>query len=139
MNDRFMDEKDEDNFDNAPYEYPEMQMILTKVIKMPPMTGANTSDDITGECAYIDGVTSDLYNCMHLKINQLNAGKYIMFYTCAFKPDQLTRRLNTIMYAPIELPLKRISAREFGTTFLDDLERRNFNRQNMFNYKQPKF
>lgn len=63
-----MDENDEEGIEAA-YEYPEMQMILTKVIKMPPKTGANSSDDITGECAYIDGVTSDLYNCMHLKIN----------------------------------------------------------------------
>ena len=110
-------------------------MILTKVIKVPPKTGENTSDEITGECAYIDGISSDLYNCMHLKINQMNAGKYIMFYTCAFKPDQLTRRLNTIMYAPLKLDLKRISARDFGAPFLDDLERRNFNRQMIDNYK----
>ena len=135
-----MDENDQDDEGvDASYDYPEMQMILTKVIKMPPKTGENHSSDITGECAYIDGISSELYNCMHLKINQMNAGKYIMFYTCAFKPDQLTRRLNTIMYAPLELPLTRISAQEFGSPFLDDLERRNYNRQNMFNYKQPKF
>ena len=88
MNDRFMDENDQDDEGvDASYDYPEMQMILTKVIKMPPKTGENHSSDITGECAYIDGISSDLYNCMHLKINQMNAGKYIMFYTCAFKPD----------------------------------------------------
>jgi hypothetical protein len=52
---------------------------------MPPRTGENSSNQITGECAYVDGITSDLYNCMHLKINQMNAGKYIVFYSCAFK------------------------------------------------------
>ena len=39
------------------------------------------------------------------------------------------------MYAPLKLPLKRISARDFGAPFLDDLERRNFNRQMIDNYK----
>ena len=38
----------------------------------------------TGECAFIDGVTSDLYNAVHLKIDKMTAGKYLVFYTAKF-------------------------------------------------------
>jgi hypothetical protein len=103
-----------------------MQFIVTKVVKIPPKTGQNSSDRITGECAYIDGVTSDLYNCVSLRINKMTAGKYICFYKANFRKNELCRRLNTIFYSPYELPLKRISAKKFGADFLDELERRNF-------------
>jgi hypothetical protein len=51
---------------------------------MPPKTGENNSDSITSECAYVDGITSDLYNYCHLKIDKMTAGKYIIFYTAKF-------------------------------------------------------
>jgi hypothetical protein len=112
-----------------------MQFILTKVIKIPPKTGQNSSDRITGECAYIDGVTSDLYNTVSLKVNKMTAGKYICFYKANFKKNELCRRLNTIFYSPHELKLKRITARKFGSYFLEDLERRNFKRNCLDDYK----
>lgn len=84
MNDRFMEElKGGDEM----YEYAEMQLIVTKVIKVPPNTGANQSDKISsGECAYIDGVCDDLYNTCSLKIDKMTSGKYLVFYTANFNP-----------------------------------------------------
>ena len=121
------------------YEYAEMQLICTKVVKIPPKTGENGSDEITGECAFIDGVTSDLYNSANLKIDKMTAGKYLIFYTAKFKKEQLCRKVNIIFYSPHEVPLKRISAKTFGKPFLDDLERRNFKRQCTDDWKQPYF
>ena len=100
MNDRFMDETFGGSDD---YKYAEMQLIVTKVVKVPPKTGENNSDEVTGECAFIDGVTDDLYNCTSLKIDKMTAGKYLVFYTANFSKTQLCRRLNTIFYAPIEV------------------------------------
>ena len=117
------------------YEYPEMTFILTKVVKIPPKTGKNSSDRVTGECAYIDGVTSDLYNCVHLKVNKMTAGKYIAFYKADFKNNELCRRLNTVFYSGYELKLTRITARNFGNEFLEDLDRRNFKRHCTEDYK----
>ena len=110
------------------YEYAEMQMIVTKVIKIPPNTGKNDSETMTGECAFVDGLIFDLYNACHLKIDKMTAGRYIVFYTAKYKPGQLCRKLNTILYCPYQLEINRISAKKFGKTFLDDLERRNFMR-----------
>lgn len=42
---------------------------------------------MSGECAYIDGVTDDTYNSIKLKIDKMTAGKYIVFYTADFKKD----------------------------------------------------
>ena len=66
------------------YEYPEMTLILCKLIKIPPKTGKNSSDKILSECAYIDGKTSDLYNSLHLRVNKMSAGKYLVLYTANF-------------------------------------------------------
>lgn len=65
INDRFItaDRGDED------YEYAEMQLIVCKAIKIPPKTGANTSDDIMAECAYVDGVLDDTYNTCAVRID----------------------------------------------------------------------
>lgn len=82
QNDRFME--DVKLVPSIEYEYPEMTFIVAKVIKVPPKTGKNTSEHITGECAYIDGVTSDLYNCVNLRIDRMTAGKYLCFYTANF-------------------------------------------------------
>ena len=83
LNDRFMDEM---NLDED-YAYAEMQFIVTKMVKIPPKTGRNNSEVITGECAYVDGVVSDLYNNVSLKVDNMTAGKYLCFYTANFKPD----------------------------------------------------
>ena len=123
MNDKFMDDGGSED-----YEYAEMQLILTKVIKIPPKTGENHSTGITGECAYIDGQISDLYNSLHMKIDKMTAGTYIVFYTGNFRKEQLCRKMNTILYCPHEVKIKRISAKRFGTGFLNDLERRNIKR-----------
>ena len=119
------------------YEYAEMHLILTKVVKIPPKTGENKSTGITGECAYIDGVVSDVYNSVHLRIDKMTAGSYIVFYTAKFKKEQLCRKLNTIFYCPHEIDIKRISAKRFGQAFLNDLERRNLKRSFAETYKQP--
>ena len=88
-----------------------MQLIVTKVIKVPPKTGENKGDEIvTGECAFIDGITDDIYNSVNLKIDKMTAGKYIVFYTADFKKHQLCRRLNVIFYSPLNVKLKRLSA-----------------------------
>ena len=70
------------------------------MLKIPPKTGKNSSAAISGECAYIDGVTSDLYNSVHLKIDKMTAGKYIVFYHAKFKKDQLCRKMNVVFYSP---------------------------------------
>ena len=132
QNDRFMGDGGQGEND---YEYPEMMFILTKVIKIPPKTGQNTSDRVTGECAYIDGVQTDLYNTMSLKVDKMTAGKYLCFYKADWKQSQLCRRMNTIFYSPHKLVAKRISARKFGSNFLDELERRHFKRWHTENYK----
>ena len=115
------------------FEYAEITLIVAKVIKVPPKRGR--IGQIESECAYIDGVTSDLYNTATVKINTLTMGNYIVFYSGNFKNKTLCRRLNTIIMSPNELPLKRISAKRFGKEFLDDLRRRNFRRQHEPNYK----
>ena len=53
LNDRFIDDQGGNEF----YEYAEMQLIVTKVIRMPPHTGKNLSSEMIGECAFVDGVT----------------------------------------------------------------------------------
>ena len=85
------------------YEYPEMTFIVAKVVKIPPKTGKNSGSTVTGECAYIDGISSDLYNCVNLKIDKMTSGKYLCFYTAKFGKDQLCRKLNTVFYAPYEV------------------------------------
>ena len=111
---------------NVDYEYPEMTFIVAKVVKIPPKTDKNTSERITGECAYIDGVTSDLYNSVNLRVDRMTAGKYLCFYTARYPQDNLCRKLNTIFYAPYEVKLKRVSARLFGKDFLEHLEEINY-------------
>ena len=125
QNDRFMDIGDNDGDVNE-YDYPEMEIILCKLIRYPPKTGKNTSDKVKSECAYIEGKSSDLYNSLHLRINKMSAGKYLVLYNAKFSEHHLTRKLNTIVYTPFELKLKRISARKLGKFFVEDLERRNF-------------
>lgn len=117
------------------YEYPEMEIILCKLIKMPPKTGKNTSDKVLSECAYIDGKKSDLYNNLHLRVNKMTAGKYLVLYTANFTDNQLNRKLNTIVYTPYDVQMKRISARKLGKSFIEDLERRNFTRSLDDDYK----
>ena len=56
-----------------------------------------------GECAYVDGITDDLYNSCKLKIDKMLAGKYIIFYTANFRTDQLCRKMNLIFYSPYEV------------------------------------
>ena len=81
------------------YKYPEMQLIVTKVLTRPPSKDDDKSR-VTGECAYVDGVTSDLYNNVHIRINKMTAGKYLIFYTAKFRKENLCRRLNSIVYTP---------------------------------------
>lgn len=131
QNDRFMG----DGAGEEDYEYAEMQLIVTKVIKIPPKEGKNNVPEITGECAYIDGLISDLYNCCHLKIDKLTAGRYVVFFTAKFKKQELCRKINNIVYSPHHLELHRISAKNFGKNFIADLERRNFNRNCEDDYK----
>ena len=135
MNDRFMGEGDGGTED---YEYAEMQMILTKVVKVPPK-GVKKDTGVTGECAFVEGGTGDLYNDLIVKIDKMTAGNYILFFTANFKPDQLCRRLNVIFHSPHEVKMKRVSAKRFGMPFLADLERRNFKRFHDENYTQPNF
>ena len=112
-----------------------MQLIVTKVIKIPPKTGENQGNKIvSGECAFIDGITDDTYNSVKLKIDKMTAGKYLVFYTAKFQKQQLCRRLNIIFYAPYEIKLKRLSARKFGASYLEELQRMNFKRQQTENY-----
>merc|ERR1712146_159780 len=56
MNDRFMEEL---KGGDEEYEYANMQLIVTKCIKMPPKTGQN-------------------------RIDKMTAGKYFVFYTANF-------------------------------------------------------
>ena len=100
---------------------------------MPPKTGKNRTNKAMGECAYIDGVTSDLYNSCHIKINKMTAGTYVIFYTCEFKRNELCRRLNTVLHCPCaghahNYDMKRLSAKKFGPSFLNHLERKNLER-----------
>ena len=71
----------------------------------------------------------------------MTAGKYIIFYKANFRKDQLCRKLNIVFYSPqdVQDSMMRVSAKNFGTHFLDDLERRNFKRQCADGYKQPYF
>ena len=69
------------------YEYAEMQLIITKSVSIPPKTGKNHTNKIHHECAFIDGITTDLYNSAHLKIDKMIAGRYIVFYTANFRKD----------------------------------------------------
>ena len=59
LNDRFMSDL---GVGDENYEYAEMQLICTKIIKVPPKTGKNTSNEIVVECAYIDGMIDNTYN-----------------------------------------------------------------------------
>ena len=123
LNDRFI------NDGNTPedYEYADMQLIVTKVLKQPARTGKNKSNFNKGECAFIDGTHCNLYNTIHTKINKMTAGSYIFFYTGNFREEQLCRKLNIVLHTPVEnLKIKRISARKFGKSFLNLLERENF-------------
>jgi hypothetical protein len=119
------------------HEYAELVLIVTKVIKVPPKRGK--VGQIESECAYIDGLMSNLYNTATVKIDMLTAGNYIVFYKADFSSNTLCRKLNTVFMSPHEVPLKRISAKRFGKEFLDDLRRRNFARQQEPKYKQPIF
>ena len=58
-------------------------MIVTKVLTRPPQKDDEQSR-VTGECAFVDGITSDLYNTVTVKINKMTAGKYLIFYTADF-------------------------------------------------------
>ena len=71
-------------------------------------------------------MTDDTYNSVKLKIDKMTAGKYIIFYAAKFRKERLCRRLNVIFYAPYEVKLKRLSAKKFGSSFIDELERMNF-------------
>ena len=68
-------------------EFAEMQLIITKVVKIPPKTGNNNTEEVTGECAFIDGLVSDLYNSANLKIDKMTSGQYILFYTAKFRKN----------------------------------------------------
>lgn len=122
MNDRFKGDGDA-----ADDQYAEMQCIVTKVVKVPPK-GMARKDAVTGECAYIEGSTGDLYSDLNVKIDKMTAGNYIVFYTANFKTDELCRRLNIIFHSPHTVKMKRVSAKRFGSSFLENLERRNFAR-----------
>ena len=99
--------------ENENYDYAELTLILTKVIKVPvkhSKVGA-----VKTECAYVDGVTGDLYNNINLKVETLTAGNYIVFYKGEFKGhQQWCHRLNNILMCPHQIDLKRISAKMFG-------------------------
>ena len=97
MNDRFMDENPGGIED---YEYAMMHLIVTKVIKVPPNEGGNTTNSVVEEAGYIDGVTDDLYNSVSVKLDEMSPGKYLVFYTANFNSRQLHRRLNLIFYGP---------------------------------------
>lgn len=125
MNDRFMDDFAVTASDD--YQYGEMQFILTKILRV-PVKADEQETKTTGECAFIDGVTSDLYPSVHLKVDKMTAGKYLCFYTCKFKKNELCRKLNVIFYAKHEAKMRRISARKFGSGFLDELARLNWQR-----------
>jgi hypothetical protein len=99
LNDRFMEVNELNMVDD--YEYAEMTLIVTKVIKMPPKTGKNRSSRTLGECAYVDGVIADLYNTCHVKLKKMTAGRYIFFYSANFRRDQLCRKLNIVLNAPV--------------------------------------
>ena len=77
-----------------------MTFIVTKVLRVPQNKKSNDEEKITGECAYIDGVITDVYNTCHIKINKMTAGRYVVFYKAKFNSSQLCRRLNTIFYSP---------------------------------------
>jgi len=136
MNDRFGD-----NFGGTDnYEYADMQLIVTKVIKIPPNTGLNNTSEPIGECAYVDGIQSDIYNAVHVKIKKMTAGQYIFFYTAKFRKDQLCRKLNLVLHTPHVMELKRLRAKDFGVTFLNNLERKNFLRSCQgSDFVQPNF
>ena len=119
---------DEFNIDTSDsYQYAEMQFIVTKSLRVPVKSG-ELETEATGECAYIDGVIGDLYNSVHLKIDKMTAGKYLCFYTAKFRKNQLCRKMNVIFYSKYQIEMKRISARQFGSAFLDDLGRQNWQR-----------
>ena len=80
MNERFMEDG---HHGHENYNYAELTLILTKVIKVPvknSKTGATKN-----ECAYVDGITGDLYNSINMKIETLTSGNYIVFYYGDFK------------------------------------------------------
>jgi hypothetical protein len=55
------------------------------VIKVPPKNGQ--IENVQGECAYIDGNIGDLYNNINVKIKDMSAGTYVVFYSANFKAD----------------------------------------------------
>jgi hypothetical protein len=136
MNDRFGElYSGQDN-----YEYAEMQLIATKVIKIPADSELNRTGKPIGECAFIDGVQSDIYNTVHLKIKKMTAGRYVFFYTAKFRRDQLCRKLNVVLHSKEGPEFKRLRAKEFGIPFLNNLERKNFLRSCQgLDYVQPNF
>ena len=106
-----------------------MQIIVTKVLKIPTDTKYNHTDHPIAECAFVDGARTDVYNTCHVKIKKMTAGYYVFFYTAKFKKDQLCRKLNVVLHSPHDpkrYPLRRLDAKEFGSTFLETLERKNF-------------
>ena len=60
------------------YDYAELSLILSKVVKVP--VKHSKSGATKNECAYVDGITGDLYNSVTLKVETLTAGNYIVFY-----------------------------------------------------------
>ena len=94
---------------------------MTKVLTRPPQKDEDQSR-VTGECAFVDGITSDLYNTVTLQIKKMTAGKYLIFYTAKFEKEHLCRKLNSIFYCPYEVKLKRVSAQKFGNYFLEEIK-----------------
>jgi len=70
-------------------------------------------------------------------VEKMTAGTYVFFYTGKFRREQLCRKLNVMLHCPFELKMKRISAKQFGIPFLNNLERRNFLRSCDKDFKQP--
>ena len=58
----------------------------------------------------------------------MTAGKYLCFYTAKFRKNQLCRKLNVIFYGKNEVKMRRISAKQFGKYFFDEITRLNFQR-----------
>lgn len=109
------------------YKYAEMQFIVTKKLQKPALADdEDQTPTTTGECAFIDGVTSDLYNSCTIKIDKMTAGKYLCFYTAKFGKKQLSRKINVIFYGKNEVKMRRISAKQFGSGFFDEILRLNF-------------
>ena len=108
-----------------------MQLIVCKVVKLPPRSEKNKTFKTKSELAFVDGVTQDLYNTCFVRINKMTSGRYIFFYTADFNKNQLCRKLNVILNCKSKdknIQLTRVSARKFGAPFLKALERKNLER-----------